>query len=453
MNKIISDRKLLNGLIYVSIFFIFFYILKPVKLTYGDDLVYMNILSAKSYFNWIKELYYVWSGRVVLTSLLVLFLNLPLILWRVVNAYFFTLLVISLIKLSKLRISYIFLVLFFTLFLPINVLNSSSFWITGSIVYLWPISCTIYLLFILKEFYENRDISNQKLLFCIFLSILASNNEQTGLVLIAFYTLIFILLYIENKRINKKFLLINITLVFGFLVLMLAPGNLNRLNIEVAGIMPTFPMLTVYDRIMYGLNFTFQILFYDFKYNLLIITLLLTFISLKFSKKAFVISLIPLSIISIKIIFDYYIRINPYCTFCNDLHYILFNYKYFSVINFYEFIHLIPIFIMILFLFSVLISSILVISNTKDAIYFVLIFFAGILSSIILGFSPTIEASGNRIYLLMLVMLLSFKLHLLSLKDIVNNKYLKIIINMFIALLIFKAIREFANVTDFIVLY
>ena len=453
MNKILNSKYIKEVGIYISIFFAFYLVLKPVIPYYGDDTIYQSILSNKTYFNWVSELYLVWSGRIVLTSLLVAFLNIPLIFWKLSNAFFFTLLVYSIVKTIKLNSLFAFTVMLLLLYLPINILNSSSFWITGSINYLWPISSLMYLIYVLKEFYDTKNITNYQFIFSIVFALLASNNEQSALVLVVLYSIIIILSFIETKRINSRIVIIYFIILIGFLILMLAPGNYNRLNTEIIGIMPSFGMLTIYDKLMFGINFTSQILFYEFKYYLLALTLIVNLLSFKLNRKSFLFSLIPLTIVSFKIIFDVYLRFNPYCTICNDIHYILFNFKYFSVHNFYEWIHLIPTIILFIYVLSILISTIQIIQNIKDTIFYVLIYLASLSSSIILGFSPTIEASGNRIYLLMVVLLITFSCFLFSQIKVIKNNLIINIFTIFVIVLITYSVFGYMNMTEFIVLY
>lgn len=453
MSNIFTKKKMINLLIYVSIFIVFAIVLKPVKPYYGDDIINMGILNNKSYFQWLIELYTRWSGRIILTSLLVLLLNLPLIIWRFLNAFFLTLLVISIIKITRLKSYYMYFVLFLILYFPINVLNSSSFWITGSLNYLWPISSSFYLIYVLREFYDRKNINNFQFVLSILFCIIGSNNEQTGIVLISFYTIILILIFKESRRLNRKILTLYLLMWVGFLVLMLAPGNFNRFNVEMLGIMPNFRMLTFYDKLLYGINFTSKILFYDFKYYLLLMVTLINILGLKSKRREFIFTLVPLFIISLKVVFDVYIRINPYCRSCNDLHYILFNFRYFSVSNFTEWIHLIPVIIVIVFLVSVIISTISVIKNNKNLIFYLLAFLASFLSSIILGFSPTIDASGNRIYFLMLSLILLFIVLLFENLKIKENKFFSLTANLFALILVVRIAYNLSNIVEFIVLY
>lgn len=453
MNRILKNDKVINLILYSIAFILFFIALKPVKPYFGDDFVYMGILSNKSYFQWLVELYSVWSGRIVLTSFLILFLNIPIIIWRVVNSFFLTLLVVSILKVTKLNKYYIFSIMFLVLKLPINILNSSSFWITGSINYLWPISASLYLIYILREFYENKEINLFQYILSLFFAFIASNNEQSGLVLITFYTILIILKFLESRKLEKKLSILYVFLILGYAILMLAPGNISRLNIEVLGIMPGFRMLSVYDKLMYGINYSFQILFYNLKYYLLFMALLINIISLKLGKKNLIFSLIPTSIIGMKIFFDLFINLNPYCRSCNDLHYILFNYKYFSVNNFTEWIHLIPLIIALMYVLAVLINIILISKSIKILIFTSLTFIASISSSIVLGFSPTIEASGNRIYFLMVNLIILLIALLLENIEVKENKIFYIGVNSISIILVVQIVLSFSNIVEFIVLY
>ena len=78
---------------YVLIYFIFLLLLTHVKPTGGDDVVYQSKIIQMGFLSWIQDLYLLWSGRIVLTGLLAVFLNLPILLWKLLNAFFLTYLV------------------------------------------------------------------------------------------------------------------------------------------------------------------------------------------------------------------------------------------------------------------------------------------------------------------------------------------------------------------------
>lgn len=266
MNK----SKWSNILEYASdgiVFILFFLLVRKVELNPGDDFVYQNILNGRSFFVWLNELYFAWSGRIVLTGMLVYFLNLSLILWRLFNSLMFTLLVRYASKLSA-KPNY-FKAILFALFIlmPEAVLSSGALWITGSLNYLWPVAMMLFLLYLLQS--NNSRLSIFDWLMVMLALILATNNEQSSLVLLAFFGFVLLYDYFIEKEFKLNKLIIFGMIGIGFAILMLAPGNFTRLNIEILGLNPSFRMLDIYDKLMIGIQYTFNVFFNGLRYHLL----------------------------------------------------------------------------------------------------------------------------------------------------------------------------------------
>ncbi len=407
----------------ILVFGLFYLLLRKVKLSPGDDFVYQNILNGRSFLVWLNELYQVWSGRVVLTGLLVYLLNAPLIVWRILNSLMFTVLARYASKLSSNAVY--FKAILFSLFIlmPEAVINSGAMWIAGSLNYLWPISMMVYLLYLLEK--RVRKVSVMGGLMIFLALVLATNNEQSSLVLLVFYGLIILYDFLYDRSFERNELIIFGAIGVGFGILMLAPGNFTRLNIEILGLNPAFKMLDLYDKLMIGVQFAFNVLFNGLRYHLLIISTVLLFVSFKQSKRLFAFSLIQFTLIVFKVLFDLYIRYNPYCTACNDLHYVLYNFRYFDIYNLTQFIHLIPTLLGFIYLVSIILNYFALIEvDFRKKLFNSLILMSGLASAIILGFSPTIEASGHRIFFLMSVNIVLFTAQLLARLDTKKHRYL-----------------------------
>lgn len=448
MSKL-SQKKLIYGIL----FLVFYIVLSPIKPTYGDDQIYQGILNGKQYFDWVVQLYQVWTGRVVLTSSLVYLLNAPLVIWRSLNAAMFTLLVYSLTELVQWKELTALWMSILVLTLPISILSSSAFWITGSLNYLWPTSIMIYLLHLLWRFFKHEKISNGHFAIAYFISIFASNMEQSAMVIVVFYGIILTYVYFAQKRLDKRIIGLWLFMIVGFLFMMLAPGNLNRFNAEVFGLNPNFEMLDVYDKLMIGLSYTFNVLFNEMKLYLWIINLSILVLSLK-GRKNILFSSIPFLMISFKGTFDLVIRLNPYCRMCNDVHYILFNHQYFEPFYFVEWIHMIPIIIGFTYIIFTVVSMFAIEGSFKIAIFNSLILASGISSAVILGFSPTINASGHRIFFVLAVqVVLIMMIYLSRIFSHIKSRWVEAILICIGLVWFIRIAYTFATISEFIVVY
>ena len=130
MNKFktyIHDRRVH----YLLFYLIFLVLLSHVKPTGGDDVIYQSKIVQMGFFPWIQELYLLWSGRIVLTGLLAVFLNLPILIWKILNAFFLTYLVFGIESLTFKDLKLRLLIFSLILLIPVQYMSSSAFWVTG----------------------------------------------------------------------------------------------------------------------------------------------------------------------------------------------------------------------------------------------------------------------------------------------------------------------------------
>lgn len=440
-------------ILYFILFLLFFYALGPVIPTYGDDQIYKEILSGRRYIDWVIQLYQVWTGRIVLTSVLVYLLNVSIVIWRILNAFMLTLLVYSIVDLNNGGILAIIMTSLAIMLLPISILSSSVFWITGSLNYLWSVSAMLFLFTILRRFMLNDDVSNVQYLIGFLLSIFASNMEQTALVIVVFFGIIILYVYAVKKRYDLRIIGLWLFMIGGFSFMMIAPGNYLRLEAEILGLNPSFVMLDGYDKMMIGLNYTFNVMFDDLKIYLWLMNASILLINVK-RKKNILFSLIPFLLISLKLMFDLLLRVNPYCRACNDVHYILFNFKYFEAHYFVDWIHLIPILIAFVYSVFTIITTFITQDSIEDSIFNMLILTSGVSSAVILGFSPTVNASGHRIFFLLsvhiILVMLYFVIHLI---ENIKSRWVHGILIVIGFLCLVRIVYTLATISEFVVIY
>lgn len=457
MKKIIP-WKINPHLIYLLIFLLFLFLFRNLEIVPGDDIIFKSSLNNQSIFSWMTNFYQMWSGRIVLTTFLVVLLNQNILIIKLFNALFATLLLYSMDKLSNdsNKLMNKMLVFSFFILIPEKYISSTVFWFTGSINYLWPIASLFYLLFILyKIINDNSKITLFTYVSASILSILASNSEQTAIVLMTFLIIFLFLNYIQERRVNFFVLYIFLLATVTTLITFLSPGNVVRLNAEILSLNPSFNLLSVVDKLYIGLNFTSNVLFNDFEYHLLFLSFALLFINRVDKKNGLFVSLLPIIIIFIRVFFNWLFVFLPYCTQCNDINYILFNFRYFEVFYLAEIDHLIPLFLSIVVYISISLNILYCnFIKKSERIFLTLLFISAILSSIIIGFSPTIEASGNRIYLYMIVVLIVLVLFFINkLEFKVWYFDIKYILMVLILLRGLQIYYNYSQIIDYMIVY
>lgn len=414
----------------------------------GDDTVFINSFKDNGgIMGWLKSYTAIWSGRIVPHFILISLLNCNIIIWKIINSAIITLLGLGIFKFTintnnkltdddKTKLSlFICSILFF---IPTSVVSSGILWITGSFTYLWP---TMFAIFVLIPF--KRLITGEKqskpLTIAAFISVFyASYVEQSAAIIIAF-PIVAILAYIISNYIDKKKLSSTISSSWHYYLMIIliginsyislsAVGNSVRNQAETIKWYPDFDMLSFIDKIFLGATVTYDHLFNNAYYLMVILSLLIAI--LIFKKKTDIVTrilpIIPITyssarILSVDILFDFK---NTDKAFVSTH---LSQYIPFVCATFVCLITMYLIFI--------------IYDNYKEGLVTLLLFGGALSETLIMGISPTVYASGSRIFfvtdVLIIMCIIRFFYHLyITYYEEIKKKSLLIIIPCAIAIIL-----------------
>ena len=400
-------KKNLNLYVKIIITIIFalivFYISEKNIFMNMDDEVYRNVFNNFSSFkNWAWEFYNIWSGRIITSALSNLFLRMPLIVFKICNVLIYMIGMISIFKIIKYFIkiqnpiieNIIFLSLFIISFLiPFDVISAGMMWVTGAFNYLWPTTFMLVALIPFIKRLTNMQKEN-KIFFVLYIlaDFVACFAEQTALVLITMATITIIYMFFSKEKLDKLLVIHYIMIVILTIIELTAPGNFVRVTASTLRRYPSFAMLSLGDKLLQGLILLAnQLLNFD-KTLMLILTFLIALNNIKRKD-----SKLTLKIFSIMPFL--YFASSYICEKLGVMEGVLYNLTYFGK----EYIYGIEIYIPIL-LFTInlgLIVSLIIFSfdDIKTGILIALIFLGSIASSLSISVSPTIYASGSRVFL------------------------------------------------------
>lgn len=363
---------------YVCLFIFVFALHLFMRPGEADDLWFINNYTGNP-LSFAYMRYMQWSSRFLIEMVLVFIASLPLIVWKVLDTLMIVLLFYSGNKLLNIKNRKILIFeIFLIMILPWKVFGETG-WIATTLNYTWPITLGFYGFSILLE--EKTNFLKQIIsFFCI---IFACNQEQMCCVMLAFIIICFCIRTFQKKN-NKVFLIPFIICILMGVLHIICPGNSMRQISEMQTWYPAYQNFDVLDKISIGIISTVTAILFDFRiiYIAFIGMLILYIKYLPLNKK--------LSYI-IQFILGCFIFINIYPFDSTQL-------MFYSkaqesiVITFMNFV--LPV-----LLFSLLISIVIyLILKTKNKYnyMFVLLFLSGICSRLILGFSPTVYASGKR---------------------------------------------------------
>lgn len=383
-----------------------------IKITPGDDEWFFKAVDTVGNGSLLKYLqwrYEYWTGRIVIEAIMVNLITMNIWLWKIVNIIIITILSYVIYKLipkiytEKLRVTQKhlikILICFAILAMQKSVFGTGIRWITGSFNYLWPMTCGLIAMLPYKYTIFNEKYNKKYFVMYFLLVILAANAEQVSLVVLCFALLANIYIFINKKKIDVLLILHNIFIGINTVILFAAPGNYVRAQQETVNWFVNWDMISLVEKIQRGTNLLLNHLFNN---NILLVGIVLMFICLsifskyqdnfiRFISVATVIFLV-VKVLPIDSLFDSSIKIE------SRIHSVFFNIKNLNLFNFNDFIKYIPTFLTLCILFLVPLLLFLAFNNMKTKLLTIVLYLAAICSGLSISISPTIYASGDRVF-------------------------------------------------------
>jgi hypothetical protein len=307
--------------------------------------------------------------------------------------------------------------------IPISVTARSCSTFTASFFYLWsPFACLLGIAPFLYKVY-GRNVTKSLYIVSFLAALYASYMEQAALFMLFFNSLVLLYLY---KRDHKFHLLLFIEIAFiaaNFMVSISAPGNMVRYFAEMKTWYPTFDSLSLFQKVRQGIGWTHLHLVRDAGLMMLLISLLL-FVIVSAKRKNILLktaAFIP-SLYFIGSIFpaNKFVLATTSHEYRYDVESILGKFFFNPMEN------ILPLLVGGAVIFSLAILIFACIKNVNDRYLCVILFLAALASGYILGFSPTIFASGPRIFFFtdMLLMIIGGIVLKTMLEEVPVNKLL-----------------------------
>ena len=397
-----SDKKEKYPLIIFGIVTFAFYLFFTHLIIKTDDGHFLGILNEENFklIDWLHQRYLTVSGRTVSEFLMMIFLKINPIFWKIFASVSFIFIAWFLQKISGVFSGNItqnqknifcccvpFLVF-------IGALNPGAFWFSGSFTFLFPF--TAFLLSVTPLTFEYFEIKYNKIVLnsvSVFASLLACSQEQTTALTLAFLTVLFI-----ANSFKKKLRFYHAPpMFFGFasaVWLFISPGMTGRIQME-SGSFASFNEMNVFEKILCGFSNYFG---YSFFMSLIVtgffaVLMFFTVLSLYESKKVKAFS---------RFFIVYFVAV------CGGLNvvYIALNrtipdkgFEKLFKSGEYDLINVITLTLCFVLLLLFAVMLVLVIKKDRKLGFTVLFLFAAaVCSGVVMGFSSSIYASGQRVF-------------------------------------------------------
>lgn len=254
-------------LFWALMFFGAFLLLTQVGYSDGDDAFFYQYTHEMGFFEYLSWRYQTWVGRMSGEAMVYIAFSLGIWFWRIVNAMMLVLLPCGVLKLAEkatgIRTKNFLpgesvAVVSGYLLMAIMTVGYAAIWINGSIFYTWSFTCGIWALVPVADIVFDTgdggsgDHNTWHFFYSIPCAVLASMSiEQMAAVLVTFEVLAVLVVILRKHEKQRTILLIMQTAVtvVAFVILFLAPGNDIRVASEVQNWMPQYEELSFWEHL------------------------------------------------------------------------------------------------------------------------------------------------------------------------------------------------------------
>ena len=401
-------------------FFILMLALHKIMGFIGDDIWYSKVLSRYTLPDFLSYRYYEWSGRLVIDAITIILTKENYLVWKILDTILYTLGVYLLIKFinkdNNRRIELIGL----SLFLMYSFFDiASAGWIATNLNYSW---CFIFAM--ISFIPLINELNGKKTnIFIYIISILsliyAVNQEQSCLLILGINALYLIYCIIKKQNIIKFNILIVIISALSLTIILTCPGNAERVIAETGRFYAEYVNFGILEKLYLGTIPTIGIFLKD-KVLFTVFYIILSISALLKTKNKYLKYVLYFNIILILflVLFKTLIDISSIPRYLNiGLMQEPIVKSLFSTVNsitksiplINSTIHVftykgIPSTVTASTVLAILISIYLILSSCwmifktfgKEQLFPLVLFIAGFMSRLAVGFSPTIFASGSR---------------------------------------------------------
>lgn len=260
-----SNRKFVKKYITYCIFFAATFCLSYYIDSLGDDFVFADgINKYGSFIGWLKFFSQNWGGRVIPQGILVLILQTPDILFIVINAFMWIVLLLYIVRIYSSRIPIkreylmgIFLVSIFIL-IPSYVLKFAVFWKCANVLYLWGTAFSFIALYPIICEINNISYSKSDIVYAFLAGVYASSFEQIAAFLCVASIILVFYLYIKKTILKKYIVLLEIWVWILTIFFTNIKGNHVRYEVEVLDHFNNFGMFSIFDKMLIGTHYAIE---------------------------------------------------------------------------------------------------------------------------------------------------------------------------------------------------
>lgn len=379
-----------------------------IHLDTNDDLYFASFKN-QNIFDILQFRYLTWTSRylieLVLFSIECYFPH----LWKIINMLSLIIIYYSINRIvnGKNSVYIKWAIVLGMILYPFIDLGSAG-WGATTINYLWPVAAALVAFIPIINLLKGKKIKYKLLFIEIPVFVFACNNEQCCLLCLGFTIMYIIYLLINKKKIHPLFYIYLALSIASLIFIGTCPGNALRYSSELLNWFPDYNQLSFIQKILLAFNNTFELYFMKCDYLFIaFILILMLYYGEKKDKINFIWSFILFIGCFLIPYYKIYILNNNYYLFFKAKESVL------PILYLNSKRYLLESMISIFYFISIMRLLYKINSDSSDSrrFLFPILFLAGFLSRFVVGFSPTLFASGFRtglFFSILLILLIVF---------------------------------------------
>lgn len=389
MNKI--KKLVVQNLPYILLFCILFSLHLVLNVNTGDDIHFTLRSSEMSLLESAIEKYTNWSSRQFIEGILYFVAPHPII-WKILDSLVITIIAKLVYEIfCNKTIQFKWLSCLSVLVYPMIDMSSAG-WMATTINYLWPLCAILGNLYFLKKVHLTNKLKIYEYVVSVVFLLFAANQEQGLAIMLGIY-LMYTVYCIYNRKVIPKFIYINILcILLSGIYIFTCPGNWIRKTKEITSWFEDFGSLSLFKKIEIGVSATL----YPIVFNYNPVSLFFTFslVTITSKVKNSVINLCAMILTAVVCVFGLFgqwlISLYPNVSFLYT------SLGKYGILSFNNYKSVIVYLIFFLVIVSLMVFLFQLVKKDKKNIDIFCILLVGFGSSVMMGFSPTVWASGSR---------------------------------------------------------
>jgi hypothetical protein len=364
----------------------------------GDFIKFSSYLNHRTLPQLLLYRYQTWSSQVLIEAPLMLMSHYHLLLlWKILDTLMWAAALAVMMRLTRHKADKLVTCLF--LLYPILEMGSAG-WVATTMNYLWPATACMAALISLDKLYQGEKVGFFPAIGFLLLELYGTNFETLGAFYfcVLFYFSICAILYKKKRSIGSiLFVLLQYAISIGNMAFALTcPGNDLRKAQEIHDWMRDFVSLTKVDKLVLGTDVTGSALLSSNLFFAAFSLMLFLAILLRknHTKAHLALSAIPGIFVLARTI------LNPVIAIYFPAFGKMFGSSVGRIdgIDYYNPSSYLPFILFILIAVSIFLAFMNGFETLHQGVFLCVVFLAGLLTRVVMGFSPTLYGSGNRTF-------------------------------------------------------